>query len=708
MTLNEYCEYIRNPLSNAKARVVIVPPGESSTTLRRFYQVRGSIELRLSDLVTENTWLPMPSEILERVFDAIKIKAANPEPVVLLGGSGYLGLLTEENRRSAIFALREWLDGATGREAVLLLQNVEGLGNILREVFANPRYRQGKQLIEIDSEQAMSSTDSEESERVAGRPEVMLVGKDLASYIPGSCETFQKYLRHTEDHPNGISMRRVVVASEGRELAGLSAAVRQVVSLRDFARVFYNLEDAALSEEALRWICERGKEGEKNALSETLKTLFFPQGEVSKRILRVFDESRGIEREAVLWLVKQISPKGSYLERIVAQEEVVVGNFRSAYVTGATEWLDDSSVYAVERRDAIQEADVPMSGMDIRQFITRCTSESTSRVAAWLNCGTDAERADLLRRCAVDGLVSNAVKAVYPEAAMYMNSDLVFGDLTLEEYFMEYRELKMAGRVTPEFYMRAQRVLPPESVQSRDAMVQRYASDGGCALLVVDAMGAEWLPMLVTLALKRNLGVDSVAICEAHLPTSTKFNNIHWPDVRCLQNIKRLDNIVHNGDEMHEVRRPEENLAAALNVIGGKVLPHVAEGLTRFERVLVTADHGSSRLAVLAWQAEPRLAQTLPCEAGAEIADWRYRERAAQGGCPPELEETLDGRHWVVRGYDRLPKSGGGQSFELHGGATLEERLVPVVVFSRTGQFVPKARTSGKRAQIVEKDDFDL
>jgi hypothetical protein len=240
-------------------------------------------------------------------------------------------------------------------------------------------------------------------------------------------------------------------------------------------------------------------------------------------------------------------------------------------------------------------------------------------------------------------------------------------------------------------------------------MVQRYASDSGCALLVVDAMGAEWLPMLVTRARERNIGVDSIAVGEVHLPTTTRFNNIHWPDVaRRLPDIKRFDNIAHNGVEAHEARSAEENLAAALDVIGGEVLRRVAEWLVRFERVLVTADHGSSRLAVLAWQAEPRLARTLTCEAGEEVADWRYRERAAQGGCPPELEETLDGRHWVVRGYNRLPKKGGGQGFELHGGATLEERLVPVVVFSRTGQFVPKAKTGGKRVQIVEKDDFDL
>lgn len=702
MTLNEYIEYIRNPLAEAKARVVIVPPGESSTTLRRFCQERGDLELRLSDLVREEAWLPMPDEVFERVRVAMKSQAASGKALVLLGLPGFLALLTDEKKRAAVIALREWVDGASGREAVCFLGSDDGTGLILNDVFTNPRYRQGKQLIEIDAGQVVPQF-------AAGRMEVMLVGNELASFIPEAYDTFQKYLRYTEEHPNDSSVRRIVVASEGRELAGLSAEVRQVMCLRDFVRVFYDVEDAGLSEDALRWMCERGKEGAGKTLSETLKTLFFPEGGVAKRVLCVFDECKSSEREAVLWLVKHVAPKRSYLEYVAKEEVVFVGNFRSAYITGAAEWLDESVVYANERRDAIREADVRMSDADIRQFITRCAGESTSRVAPWLNCGTDAERAELLRRCLVDGIVSNATKLVFPEAAAYLNSDLVFGDETLEEYFSEYRELKMTGRVTPEFYEKAQQVAPPSSVQSRDSIVQQYASDNGCALLVVDAMGAEWMPMLVALARQRNIGVDSIAVGKAQLPTSTVFNKIHWPDVaRHLPNIKRFDNIAHNGAEEHEARRAEENLAAALDVIGGEVFPRVAEGLVRFERVLVTADHGSSRLAVLARQAEPRLVRTLACEAGAEVSDWRYRARTTQSECPPELEETLDGEHWVVRGYNRLPKRGGGQGFELHGGATLEERLVPVVLFSRTGQFVPKAKTGGKRAQIVEKDDFDL
>jgi hypothetical protein len=247
-------------------------------------------------------------------------------------------------------------------------------------------------------------------------------------------------------------------------------------------------------------------------------------------------------------------------------------------------------------------------------------------------------------------------------------------------------------------------------VQYRDALLQRHTAGENCNLLVVDAMGAEWLPMLLTLAKEQNLGVESVAVCKANLPTTTQFNTIHWPHSHTRSpDIKRFDNIVHNGAEAHETRKPEENLAAALDVINKEVLPRVHLGLETSERVLVTADHGSSRLAVLARQTEPMLARTVACDAGVEIADWRYRERTSQKErCPSELVETLDGKYWVIRGYDRLPKRGGGQSFELHGGATMEERLVPVVIFSRKGQYEPKAKISRARVQIVEKDDFDL
>ena len=89
--------------------------------------------------------------------------------VVLLGLPGYLALLTDENKRAAVAALREWVDGVSGLDAVCLLRSDDGTKVILKDVFANPRYRQGKQLIEIDAEQVMPQFASIRSARCAGR-----------------------------------------------------------------------------------------------------------------------------------------------------------------------------------------------------------------------------------------------------------------------------------------------------------------------------------------------------------------------------------------------------------------------------------------------------------------------------------------------------------------------------------------------------------
>lgn len=702
MTLKEYVEYIRNPLTEAKSRVVIVPPGERLTTIHRLLKESGCSVLRLSDLVTEDAWLPMPHELFERISDVIKKRIGDGIPLILLGFTGYLALLSDEKKRAAIFALREWIDSTIGNEIVCLLHDGFNISSIIKDVFKNPRYRQGRQLIVI-------KPDSDAHQFTASCTEVIIVGASLVTLIPGGCDSLHNYLRYVEDYSNDSSIQRIVVASE-KPLSGLSSEVQQLVCLQDVARVFYDVKDPDLSEEALHWICVLAKEkSAQKTLPEILKSIFFPDVEITNRVLCVLDRCRDIEREVILWLIKQVAPKGSYLELVVSQEGVFAGNFRSAYVISAVDCLDSSGLYADERKRAIQEANVRMSDADIRLFIEHCAMESTSRVAPWLNCGTSPEKAELLRRCFDDGIVSNAIKAVYPEVAAYLNDALLFDELALSEYFAEYRELKMTDRVTQEFCEKARFLTPRSPVQSRDALVQQFVADNQCALLVVDAMGVEWLPMLLVIAQEGNLGVESLSICEAVLPTTTKFNNIHWPSSeRRLPDIKRFDNIVHNGIEAHETRLSEENLAAALDVIGNEVMPRLKIGLKKFERVLVTADHGSSRLAMLARRSEPMLARTLDCEVGAEITDWRYRKRAEQSECPPELEETLDGQHWVVRGYDRLPKKGGGQSFELHGGATLEERLVPVVIFSREGQFVPKAKKDGERVQIVEKDDFDL
>ena len=70
--------------------------------------------------------------------------------------------------------------------------------------------------------------------------------------------------------------------------------------------------------------------------------------------------------------------------------------------------------------------------------------------------------------------------------------------------------------------------------------------------------------------------------------------------------------------------------------------------------------------------------------------------------------ENLSGSHWIVKGYDRLPKKG-PKLHEMHGGATYEECLVPFIVFKQGATFVPKAQQSQQAGtEFVENSDFDL
>ena len=513
--------------------------------------------------------------------------------------------------------------------------------------------------------------------------------------MPPQAETIQSFLRKVEDRPELAGVSQIVVQSDGRKLAGVSADVRQVMSLRDFAEAFYGVEDTGLSDRALEWLMEAGKAKGEVALSETARRHYFPDGGLEQAVLRVFVEAKDQEREVVLWVARTTAKVGSYLESVMRLSEAVPPTFLSAYIAGGVAGTP-GAVGVGERREAILQLGAERAEVDIRQFIASRSEVPTSQIAPWLNCGTKAERAELLRRCAKDGIVSKVVKDVYREVAAYM------GDGSDSAYFRQYRELKLSNRVTAEFCEMVRHV-EDRGATSRESLLQQYASDQGCALLVVDAMGAEWLPMLVSVAQERDLGVESAVIGAGRLPTATSFNVPAWQADRRLPDIKRFDNIAHNGAERHEAHSPEENLVEQLEVVAGDILPKVADALTRYERVVLTADHGSSRLAVLAW--EQNLSGTLAAPRGAEILDWRYC-RKGHAPCPPELEETLDGNFWVVRGYERLPKGGGG-GFERHGGGALEERLVPVVVFSRRGR-VAAQQPVGRTVEFTENEDFDL
>lgn len=125
--------------------------------------------------------------------------------------------------------------------------------------------------------------------------------------------------------------------------------------------------------------------------------------------------------------------------------------------------------------------------------------------------------------------------------------------------------------------------------------------------------------------------------------------------------------------------------------------------------MVLTADHGTSRLAVLAHLAKKN--KTLDDIAGTTPVSWRIAEinNVSTNVDSGDVVANLENTHVSVKGYNRFSFSG-GCGFEIHGGATVEECVVPFIVFEKGATYVPPVKivSDESTAQIVEDSDFDI
>ena len=154
--------------------------------------------------------------------------------------------------------------------------------------------------------------------------------------------------------------------------------------------------------------------------------------------------------------------------------------------------------------------------------------------------------------------------------------------------------------------------------------------------------------------------------CE--LPSLTCFNRDFydsWSEAN-RKMTRKLDDIKHDGERIHlddELAVIDEQLEWIKNRLASK----------KNRRVMLTSDHGASRLAVIHNKENK----------------WDMATKGEHSGrCCPSNE--IDGRpdcateereFWVLANYDRF-KGGRKASVEVHGGAALEEILVPVIEIS--------------------------
>lgn len=328
------------------------------------------------------------------------------------------------------------------------------------------------------------------------------------------------------------------------------------------------------------------------------------------------------------------------------------------------------------------------AAVDVTEFLREARGivpEPVRRIRH-LTDATALERDEIVRAVAEIGEMPAAVETVYPALWEYAREfSFSCGEIsgTLTQYFRDYKRQKVLGRIEPQF-METVRELANDRPQfllpTRESVLESIGAKNA-ALCWVDALGCEFLGFIQTEA--RRLGMKiKVTAARAKLPTLTSVNRAfydEWPGEK-MQKMSRLDEIKHGDfDVVHE-----DGVAAHVS----HELPHELEAMektmesivawlrTRASgKVVLTSDHGATRLAVIA---ESETVWEMPEKGKHGGRCCRKSEFDGELELPPCSTESDDEEWHVLAGYDRF-KGGRKGDVEVHGGATIEEMVVPVV-----------------------------
>ena len=248
----------------------------------------------------------------------------------------------------------------------------------------------------------------------------------------------------------------------------------------------------------------------------------------------------------------------------------------------------------------------------------------------------------------------------------------------LTSYFEEYKVQKITNRIHPEFLEKVKLFAeerPYNKLQARSAIVKKIDKENAQAYFF-DALGVEYLGYIQSRCEHYGL-VAEIAIGHCELPSITEKNKdfLNYFTNGVLD-IKELDELKHHSQVIdYEQCREPVHLFRELAIIDGelkKIQSRLMQG--QYEKAVIISDHGASRLAVIFEQENEKL---------------ELEEKGKHSGrcCPSKIDPKIPyASYWngyaVLANYERF-KGGRKANVEVHGGATLEEVVVPVIVLTK-------------------------
>jgi hypothetical protein len=287
---------------------------------------------------------------------------------------------------------------------------------------------------------------------------------------------------------------------------------------------------------------------------------------------------------------------------------------------------------------------------------------------------SEEERVEIVRCVAkLDGVVPREqwwhfLEITFPLLAWYLDS-FSTGNEFIDHYFGAYRTSRVTDSPSEE-------LLTLVASWAADQMLWGYPSRGevlakisrpGARIMWIDGLGIEWAGLMHHIITSQP-GINcSISYARSQVPTTTEENS-EWVGTDSPDRI--LDDIAHHYEYCYPLSFVKQ--LEAVEAICMRVIDHLSHGST----VIIASDHGLSRFAA-------KSLDKIDSPPGARVvAPGRYAEL--------DVDSGMNSHAWIVdKGKAILLthtqfSGGGARRGEIHGGATPEEVLIPLIIAQRT------------------------
>jgi len=268
--------------------------------------------------------------------------------------------------------------------------------------------------------------------------------------------------------------------------------------------------------------------------------------------------------------------------------------------------------------------------------------------------------------------ISKILEIIYPELYYYMSIPFLKDEFTTK-YVNNYIFAKLKNELTPELIQLNEKFSEHNMLWKYPSRTEVIDNNKNADLTyVIDGLGLEWCGLINSIFERNPIATNikdyslSINMGRANIPTITTSNKISGDYM-----YNELDRYYHSANYTYP-----NNIVDEIDIINN-ILEKIFSKIGRHSTILITADHGATRFSGYPSK------RIVPPKNSVIKKNGRFAQSIEK---PDESNEYIiheyNNEYYAISKTHKIFEGGKKPSAESHGGATLEELLVPIISIS--------------------------